>query len=114
MKRHDLNLRSGGGGSCTCGETFEGTPVETYRQWETHTEVATLLVAVRKHALAERAERAAGEEAMRRLVELGMSGRAVSEAVGIDESGTLMVSPTLVQRLGRGEYVKSPRRRHRS
>jgi len=113
---HDLTIPSPGtGGSCACGETFEGDdPEGVLSEWATHVEVAHLLHSARLHALNERAERAAGEAAIRRLLELGVATRKVSEAIGVDDDGALMVSPTLVQRLGRDEHVQQPRRRRRA
>lgn len=115
MNDHGLFIRNDGSAECACGETFHNdAPSKTLREWQDHVEVAEALLAVRLHALAERKARADMEATIVRLVDLGISSRVISEAAGTDGGGTLLVSPTLVQRLGRGEHVLTPRRRRRS
>lgn len=112
--KHDLHLYSETNeAKCSCGEVFTGFADDILSDWNDHIELGPLMQEARDHALQERASRAAGEEAIRRLTEFGLSDRTVSSIIGNDAEGNLMVSPTLVQRLRLNELVKHPRRRHR-
>lgn len=111
---HDLTLSASGGGRCGCGKTFKGDVVEGLTAWQGHVETERLLAEVREFALTERGARSAGEDAMRRLAELGVSIRKIVDAIGADEGGTPMASVTLVQRVARGDHVQQPRRRRKA
>ena len=114
MGDHDLVLSSGGGGTCACGESFDVPVAKAFKAWEAHTETVTLLSNVREHALAERAARNDGEYAIRRLLDLGVSSRRISDAIGADSEGKPLVSVSVIQRLGRGHHEQTPRRRRRA
>lgn len=98
---------------CDCGEYFEGgTTADQVAAWQDHVLTVALLHRVREQALAEHAARAATEDAARRLLTLGVTARAVSKAVGPDpDNQRMMMSPSLIERLGRGEFATVPRRR---
>lgn len=115
MADHNLAVRINGKveAVCDCGEEFEGTPSQAIKAWEVHREIVDLLEKAREAALAELTARAEGEAAIRRLLELDVSTRAISQGIG-EVDGKLMVSPTLIQRLGRGDHRQTPRRRKRS
>lgn len=109
---HGLFIRNDGSADCACGETFhDDSPNKIVREWQRHIEIAEALLAVRTHAITEHRARIDLEETVVRLVNLGVSSRSISEAAGTGSGGLPLVSPTVVQRLGRNEHVLTPRRR---
>lgn len=115
MTSHRLSLvAEEAGGTCKCGETFTGEPEAVLEAWQKHVTVQPLLAEARDCVLREYAARAQGEDAILTLHALGVSARAISDAIGTRDDGTALVSPTLVQRLTRGDHVQSPRRRRRA
>jgi hypothetical protein len=113
-EKHELTIKNDKVASCTCGQVFPGTPSKAVKSWEEHLEIRDLLRESRTLALAEREARRMGEINIRRLLSLGVSTRDISAEIGNDENGNLMVSPTLVQRLGKDAHENTPRRRRRS
>jgi hypothetical protein len=100
---------------CDCGQTFEdeGT-AEQVAAWQDHVLTVALLHRIREKALAEHDARAAAEDAARRLLDIGLTSHAISKAAGPDPTGRALMSPTLIQRLGRDEFATVPRRRRRA
>lgn len=96
--------------ACDCGATFDGGPQQQAAAWRDHVEVEGLKMAARASAVAEYVARAAWEDAVRRLLDHGLTSGAISDAIG-DNDGRPMVSKTLIQRIGRGEFATTPRRR---
>jgi hypothetical protein len=102
-------------GVCGCGEKFQAKSYpEMFKNWEAHLETLTLFQTVRELVQTEHAARAASEEQIRRLLTLGVGSRRISEAIGTGENDRPLVSPTLIQRLGRDHHEQTPRRRRRS
>lgn len=96
---------------CDCGATFDGGPEMQAAAWRDHVEVEGLKMAARGSAIAEYVARAAWEDAVKRLLDHGLTSGDISAAIGNHADGRPMVSRTLIQRLGRGEYATTPRRR---
>lgn len=111
--KHGLYLLNGSGGRCDCGEEFEGTPSDVVEDWELHVSFTDLLEKARISTIKERNARSEGELMIRELVALGIPARAIAEAIGNDDNGVPLVTPTLILRLGRSEHSETPRRRYR-
>lgn len=112
---HTLVLKNDGWGVCGCGDGWQGTtPTKIVKQWEAHVESIRLLDEAKELAWTEREARRLGEEDIRKLLELGFTSHQISKHIGNDDDGKLMVSPTLVQRIGRNEHKETPRRRRRA
>lgn len=113
MSEHELILKNNGVAVCSCGDEFEGRPGQAVKLWETHLEILDLLEDAREQNLTERVSRNRGEIVVRRLLDLGVSSHKISKAIGNDPTGALMMSPTLIQRLGKNSHEQTPRRRKR-
>lgn len=114
MEKHELTITSSKKPAiCSCGEKFTETPTKVVKAWETHVSSILLMNRARTHVLRERAHRLQGEDTIRCLLELGVSARKISAEIGNDVSGNLLMSPTLILRLGKNEHVQTPRRRRR-
>lgn len=112
---HTLVLKNDGWGICACGDGWEDkTPTKIVKKWEEHIEGIRLLNEAKELAWTEREARRLGEEDIRKLLELGFTSQYISTYIGNDDDGKLMVSPTLVQRIGRGDHKETPRRRRRA
>lgn len=114
--KHILTLHPEGQfGRCECGESFKAaSSTKVLKEWEAHIETYDLLNKVREHFEQERAAREAGEASIRRLLTLGVGSRQISAAIGKDGNDKALVSPTLIQRLGREQHEQTPRRRRRT
>lgn len=113
---HVLTLQpEGKKGRCGCGQPFTAdSSVKLLKEWQAHLESFDLLQKAREHFERERAAREAGEAAIRRLLALGVAARQISDAIGKAGNDKYLISPTVIQRLGRNQHEQTPRRRRRA
>lgn len=111
---HALTINNDGTAGCSCGFPMPSgnKPAQTVKNWERHLLLDEKMDQLRTLAEVEHTARMTNEKLVRELIELGVGSRQISALTKID--GKPVISPTVVQRIGREAFAEKPRRRRRS